>query len=671
MRRLLLAVAVFLTATATPTFAGYLILRVLLAGGDGVPGPGGAGQPVGPGGPMAPPGGATPGVAEVDPSRSVVIVIPLETEFLEAKLDPKKNFHPENNPKYRKIEFQQYGQKYSASLFVDNTTIQFFDELSATPGVKKTRATEVREKYQSWVRTKSEPKVLFDAIELALQYGQVKDALLYADELVVVAAEKKFALPERDVKPFVAAWGAMQKAVTDRANQPSDAETWKIRLDAKNVRPTKHYAIISWDAPTAELDRRATQLDDNFAAFYLWHATRGVVLPVPSKPLVAVLAPDPAKIHELHKALDGLPRTDAFFAPDHNLLVLSPVRMDDIGQTFLRQNQQVFVKGFNREQLLTGTLPALDATEQNGSRPDDVARAATLAAVEKLVLDEADIAAVSREGNRQLMYVSGVLPKHVTLPNWLTNGAVNFFTRPRGPAYVTVGDDDKPNMHVALTTGYGGPNYVHHRYFRDLTAKKELPASSDRLLENVLGDVYFNGIKNGDDPDPAPPSKKAKQPAAVGMGGDGGGQPMPPMVGGATPPTDQEDPAITLRKKQNRLEIKAHATSWALYYYLAKSQPEQLKRYVAELNKLPRDLPIDGRTAYAVFIRVFKLSATDDGPADPAALKKFADEWLAYIGTVQQAGHDVPLPVVEAPKPVGPGGIPGGPKLPGSGSPRG
>lgn len=255
---------------------------------------------------------------------------------------------------------------------------------------------------------------------------------------------------------------------------------------------------------------------------------------------------------------------------------------------------------------------------------------------------------------------------------------MNFYTRPRGPAYVTVGDDDKPYMSVALTTGYGVPNYVLQRDFRDLAVKKELPADPARLLENVLGDVYFSGIKTGDDPDPAPPAKPKKPPAVGGMGVVGGMAPMPPgmapmppgmrdggMPGVGTPfPSDQEDPAIALRKKQQRLAIKANATSWALYYYLTKYKPAELKEYIAELNKLPRDLPIDGGTASAVFVRVFKLS-TANGAADPVEFKRFAAVWYDTVLTVPLACHDVPLSIPAATKPLMGGmGVPPGPGIP-------
>jgi hypothetical protein len=738
MKRFLLALTVFLTATVTPAFSGYIIIRVLLEGGSGgttggggdkglpplgIPdagmgapkggpppmpggGPGPGGMPPGPGGPAT-------ASAEIDHSRSVVVVVPLEADFLKQTLDLKSA--GDQNPIFNKFNVYHYGKRYRISLFADTTSIQLYSELLDKPKAKESRNTEMRAKYNQWLRTKTDPQLLYDALVLALESGYIReqgtprdlngrrDALAFAKELLAFAADKK-GLPPR-VERFVTAWEKMEKAVLAPAAPSGDGEQWKFTLNATEVRTEGHYAVVYWDkeTPESEVARRSVQLNDNFAAYFLHHATRGVALPVPNKPLVAVIAKQGQAVHGLRYALDGLPiQADAFFAPDHDVLVLSPERMDNVGQTFIGQAHKVFVKGLDRAPLLDGQVPTLDWTGQKGARHYDVARASTMALVEKLVIDEAEIAAVSREGSRQLMFATGNLPKHVTLPNWLTNGAANVFSRPRGPAYVTVGEKETPFMHVAFSTGYGVPNYVLHRYFRDLDVKKELNADRARLLQNVLADAYFNGIKAGDDPDPAPPSKPKPGggPPKVGPGGGsplipgggpgpigsppgtgggpppmpGGGPGPPPMPGGGpgpgigqSPSEDGDDPVVVQRKKRERLTIKAQATSWALYYFLANEKPALLEKYIRELNKLPRDLPIDGRTAQGVFVRVFDLAATPGGAADPERMKKFAKDWFDYMNTVPPAGFDVPLIVPEpttTPNPNGPGGGPGPPPMP-------
>ncbi len=717
MRRVLLTAAVLLTVAASPGLAGYIILRVVLDGGaggapSGVPAPG----PMGPMGPMSStgprvggPGGPNPfdgglssgpGVpgaptgVEGDPARSIVVVVPIETDLVEGLLDTKRPFNSNTNPRYRKFSVPLHGTTLRASLFVDSTRIQLYDQLLTVPAPKKTRLTLMRDKYAAWARDKKDPQLLYDALVLALEAGHIRDtmapkdgardAVAFATELLAVATEKKLSLP-RDAQAFVTAWGAVSKAVLGPATAPGEGTEWQERLLAKANRTEGHYTLVSWDSSEVELRRRSRQLNDHFIAFYLLHATRGVALPVPAKPLVAVLAEQAADVRRLRTVLDVLPgTTDAYYAPDHRILLLAPERLDDVGRTFVRQNQQALSKGLIRDEILAGNAPAdIDATGTKGPRPDDVARYSTLALIEKLMAEEAEVAAISREGSRQLLFATGELPANVTLPEWFANGTVNYFTRPRGPAFVRVGDDDKPYMSVALGTGYGLPNYVLQRAMRDLQEHKELNADRAKVLENVLTDAYFNGLKDALDPDPAPPKKKVQPKGPVGPGpmgpgpmGPGGGglgrddtpgMPGVPGVPGApgAPTTGAtEDPVVAQRKARERLALKAQATAWSLYYFLARAKQAELSAYVAELNKLPRDLPVDGRTSLAAFVRAFKLSSAPDGPADPALLKKLAAEWFDYMTTVPPASVDIPIVAPEPPK-AGTGPMGSNPMVPG------
>jgi len=750
MKRAVLALAVLLTATASPAFAGYLIIRVLLEGGSGSGGSGGfdpsyypgAGSPDGydPDGergsrpmgslPPAPkgPGPSGPGPSipfgpgpgtttttttpAIDHTRSIVIVVPLTTKLQKQVLDPARVHHDFANPYYNKFPLDYHGQKYKVSLFVDSTSIQLYTDLLGTPGPAQHKGTELLAKYDSWSRKKEDPQLLYAAMIMALENGFVKEALAYGNELLAVANEKKLPLSQ-DAQRFVDAWAKMGPKVNARPTKAIDTETWRLTLDATEVIPTRHYSLLIWDNPQAEYSRRARQLDEHFDAFFLWHATQGVVLPVPDHPLLVVLAKRESDMRKHFSALDGMSGLrDAFYSSNNGVLVLSPEPRDPVPFTFVRQNHQIFVKGLNRNQLLTGVIPKFDFNDPRGIRPDDVARATTLALVEKMAIDDVETAAVSREGTRQLLHATGLLPGHVVLPAWLTNGSVNFFMRPSAPAYITIGEAEKPHMRVALTTGYGVPNYVLQRYFHDMLDKSELspiipPGSkkatgidSARLLENILTDAYFAGIKDGIDPDPSlPPKPKKPAPGTAVLPGPGGTDPgpvapgpgpirpggpgptMPPGAAGEGSgypgyqgilPPDFEDPIITRRKKRDRLTLKAQATSWALYYYLATSnQAGDLRRYFDELNQLPRDLPIDGKTALAVFVRVFKLSDTEGGPPNPEKMKAFADAWLRYMQTIPKAyAGDIPL-VVPEPKKVEPGTVPGGMPPGGIGMPPG
>jgi hypothetical protein len=650
------------------------------------------------------PAGAGGAGAPIDHTRAIVVMVPLDAGLLHGKLDPSRPLNELTNPDYRKLMAPYYGRTLKGSLFVDSSSIQLYQDLIAHPGPKVTMGTQLRDKYAAWDRGKTDTRALYAGLLLALESGFIRetvaakdgtfppDAMRIAQDLLTAAADKKEMTAE--ATRFVTAWGKIADALKRGATQPTDAELWKARLassDDVKVRTNGFYSVIAWDSPEDEINRRLKQLNDNLYAHYLLAAVRGIDLPVPSKPFVVVLAPDGKRFNGFRPALDGLPsQTDGYYSPEHDLLVLAPQMMDPVGLSFLSQNQRHFVKGFSRDRLLNGEIPKLDAQGVNGPKPEEVARASTLAFVEKLAVDDAEIAAVSREGTRQLLFATGELPRHVTLPNWLTQGALNSYTRPHGPAYVTIGAEHKPYMTVAFSTGYGVPNYVLHRYFKEMGDEfhKELNPSPAKMLELVLTDAYFTGLKDAIDPDPPSPIKKktpeAPRPMAGGAGGAGEGpMPMGPMPagpagfglpfgpGGGGPAAEEVDPVALQRKKRERLSIKAQATAWALYYYLAKEKPAELKEYIAELNKLPRDLPIDGRTSYAAFIRVFKLSSTENGPADPKLMEQFAKKWLDDMSYVTSRGLDVPLVIPEPPKGqvVGPMGIPmpGGPRQPGQG----
>jgi hypothetical protein len=107
---------------------------------------------------------------------------------------------------------------------------------------------------------------------------------------------------------------------------------------------------------------------------------------------------------------------------------------------------------------------------------------------------------------------------------------------------------------------------------------------------------------------------------------------------------------------------KAQATSWALYYYLAKTNAAGLRRYLDELNRLPRDLPLDEKAALDVFARAFNLTTAAKPEDGKSTLREFAEAWVGTINGLTPAGLDIPLhepsPQPTNPnQPMGPGGI--------------
>src|SRR5205807_1846952 len=110
---------------------------------------------------------------------------------------------------------------------------------------------------------------------------------------------------------------------------------------------------------------------------YLLNAVRGISLPVPESPLIAILAKSTGDVRKLFASLDGLPLVaDGFYSSDHGIVVLAPERLDGISQTFSRQIQDMFRQGVSRKMLLDGLGPKIDPSgmQKDSKKPEDVAR---------------------------------------------------------------------------------------------------------------------------------------------------------------------------------------------------------------------------------------------------------------------------------------------------------
>jgi hypothetical protein len=576
-----------------------------------------------PGGGM---GSGTSGSGTGDPSRSVVVVVPFTQKF------GTRPFYKKGAGGHR-WDLGLTHPLGSTNLLVDNTSIEIYPDFVRRPGETQTVPSSIRFKHQSWSRS-NDAQVLFDLINEALENGMVADAVQWSDELLTVVDEKKVKTSP-PVDRFATAYRKVQKPLREPPGQPSDAAEWKARLDPSGnetqVQTRGHYSLLFWDSGKAEVDRRFAQLDDNFKAFFLWHATRGVALTVPTKPLVAVLPKSGQEVRRIAYAIDGaFTGADAFYAPAYDLLVLSPERLDGIGVTFQKQSQQVY-QGVGRQTLINGEGPVLTPTvpgvpaAPNSKKPEEVARMQTWAMVDRYLEEEAEISGVSREATRQLYYATGLMPRHVVLPEWLSNGSVSFFHRPKGPVF-TRKDDKKYYMTVALTTGYGVPNYVMHKHWINLSDRKELNPDPAALLRNVVTDAYFDAARDasGNDIDPPPPVKPVV---------------LPPGV----PPPPPENPYVLQRRKRDMIYYKAHASAWALYYYLARNNPAGLERYFSELNRLPRDLPLDAGTRLASFARAFELADPKTGAIDADKFANFARGWVGSMQNVPAVGVEVKL----------------------------
>jgi hypothetical protein len=196
------------------------------------------------------------------------------------------------------------------------------------------------------------------------------------------------------------------------------------------------------------------------------------------------------------------------------------------------------------------------------------------------------------------------------------------------------------------------------KHFRDMPTRKEMTTDAPTLLRNVLTDAYFRAMTDGEELDAPPASARPTPAVAPAPAGPAG-----PGAPAAAQPED--DPLAEQAERAERMSVKAQATAWALFYYLYRERPDEFRKYAAELDRLPRDLPVDERTAVEVFARAFTLSTGPTPEPGKTSFKEFADAWVERVMGTTPAGVDVTL---KPPPPPGSTPMPGTP--PGRPMPR-
>ena len=683
---------------AAPMFPGGGLQPPRPGGIPGAPMPGGGPGPMFPGG-MPMPGGmpGSSGAVSRD-ERSVFALVPVKSVAL-GVVYAGKPLNRNTNPSSYWAN-HEYGRSL---LFDDRVNVQIYS-------IKDTVEREIKKRHTEWAKDRKLDGLL-DIISYALSTDHVELALAYASEF-----EKAYD-PKRDAPPRIAQFAKaiveMRPKFEEALVTPPEAEEWRKRLKANGIADDKHYALIHFGEQSVgaeTINRRLTQLERNFKAFYLWHAVQGKTLKFPQKRLVVVLANRSTDVEELRPKLDGTPiLSDSFYSPAHNIVVLSPLRLDEAGKSFAEIAKAKYQDGWNREELLKGKSPLVKDGDFS-----ELFRTMTYALVDRALEEEASEAAITREGSRQLYSTLEILPKHVILPKWIDNGIGNLLHKPKNAGVVKTAAGKNATA-VGILAGYGAANFVLLREWRDLWAKKELSSPPKDILLNVLTDRYFDAVRTGIDIDPppattapggnggfgmppggiVPPGGKmgalldpfrmkgaeaqVPRPGGPGPGGPGrppgpGGPMFPggPMgPGGFGPggfgPGGSLDSAPDKAMVRAKLESKAQVTSWALMYYLAKTNTPALHRFFAELDKLPRDMRIDSKVIVELFARSFNMMNADLSAIDENAFKTFATDWIAFTNAIAPSWRDIELrSSSEDPGQGGLGGIGGGPPGPGN-----
>jgi hypothetical protein len=564
-------------------------------GGMGLGGPGGAGVGGGPGGGMGLGGGGGLGTeVKFDTYESYVMVA---VELLDNKPIPN--------------EFLSIGQWHTpwghTAAFNDGVNI-ILDHLSQ----KTPRRLFTDQKAKFTIKKDRDANDFISMAEFALAHGMVPEATWALDELV----KNMPANANEKVKSTIARYKEVDAALKKPAAAGSAVDDWRKRLPNYNPANSDHYVIFyaeqTKETPP-EVQRRLDLLEQNMRAFYTWFAINDIALKVPEEKLVAVIVPDPTTFKLQRTALDAPPTVDdGFFAPRDNVAVFAAQRMDEGYQIFSKMMTESVWKRFPRRDLLLSGKDAPAQMKREKGWKEEFRRFQTLALVDKALEHEAEIAAVSHEGTRQLTIAANLLPRTLATPQWISFGFASLFDTPKGPYPGATGA-----AKVAFWQVYGAPNWAYLAPFRIWLKSKDPLAKLDEpavALKRTITDYYFQSARKdvSTDIDPSLTESERKR-------------------------KEKE-----LARAKEEL-LRARSQAWALTYYLAQNRMADLQAYFQELSKLPRDLELDEQTMLLTFARAFKLTNADGNTVDESKLTVLANNWFAKIeGTeVPMRDHDI------------------------------
>jgi ribosomal protein S6 len=581
------------------------------------PGPGGVGIPGGSG----MPGGNNPfgpsGESDEDTFETYVLAV----------VEVSPTLHDNE-----KLNMKQYIHKWGyTKAYNDNATIQTF-LVKATSLKKRFMDERIRAEKQN------ADAILAGPATFALAHGMVEECIEVLEEVA-----KKPELSDH-AKKVIDAYNQV-KANLARATGAGDAvNAWKGRLpDYKVIFSNEgHYALFyNSSEPTAppEVERRLALLERNMKAFYLWFILKGKAMPVPADKLVAIQVNSADDFKIQRNALGDVQLvSDGFFAPRDNVVVFSTQRTDEAYGMFVQQTQTYWAHGWKREDLLKGREAPEGAKKEAGSKKElmqrDLPRMQTLALLEKALEEEAELAAVSHEGSRQLTVASGLISRVVEMPDWVGFGIGSLFETPKGPF---VGVDGAAQ--VAFWPTYGAPDWAYIRQWKkwakatdDATKLEDAPVALKKTVQDIYAHEARLPVSMEIDPKLSP-SERAKK-----------------------------EKELTRAKEE---VTRARAYAWSLTYYLAKYHLDELLGYFKNMDSLPPDLELDGRTLLLTFARSFKLTSAA-GDVDEEALSNLAKDWYKQMANEKSPGTDIHL---DAPKPKpkdqNQPGFPGAPGMPG------
>lgn len=438
------------------------------------------------------------------------------------------------------------------------------------------------EKFKTALNEKASASDYLSVAEWALEHGLVDKFPTVMDKVVEGDKGHSAAVAYLKIK------ADLERKVGD---DPSVA-SWRGKLlPGYKVTETPHYLIVhnSANDTAVEIKTHADHLENAFRGFYYWFALRGIALTVPQNRQVVVLTSKTSDFEQLRKILTSGPIVvDGFFARREILPVMHSQRQDDPYKALNTFWDNWKGKGYDRFELLHGGnngMPksGIPANAKVGISAGDaaslvqVAEAQMLSLMLKALEQEAELATVSHEASRQLLFASGLLPRNVAVPEWLLFGVGSFFETPLQSPWPTI----------------GAPSPYYLPRWRELKSKEPAQGGLEKTaldtLRKVVTDSYFRSL---------PSEGKAEKGRIY---------------------------EAALRK--------ARTVSWSLAYFLTQKHLDGLRQYFVELSKMPRDIELDDKILLGCFARAFGC-VNANNKVDNAKLKTLANEWYGYWQSV-------------------------------------
>lgn len=496
------------------------------------------------------------------------------------------------------------GAKTGAHLF-DHTwgkDGRFVDTPTLTPGIikyiiinKDSPLREYERTFRKELLATKDPRKLIHAATWALQHGwsrRENEPGLINQFHGVMEDLRKLDPKHPAVANYLRVQAALRKPPA--ADDPA-AKSLMAELSGKYQYHTitgnsAFYVALTNQQPNFDGDtkRRLNRLHESMESFYYWFALNDQ-LPQPALPRYRQLLIVPNSVEEFYAkhALWGSPAFsgDGLTPRRDNIILMSSRPVDDIYRVFSGNNQELCKKlQLPQDWFVKGTI------WEQGSIIDgrdifNVAFTQTLTLVQKAIEEEAELATLTREGARQLLFASDILPRHVHTPDWIAEGMASYFETSPGALYRGIGLPSWSNL-------------VSLKYFR-IAKKLEKPAD---ILANVITDRYFRNAQKtlGD---------------LIEMG--------------------DNDNKLSEQLREE-LEL-ANSTSWAFAYFMIERRrdPQRLLRYCQELSALPRDMELDDRALEACFAKVFDMpDPSNPARVDRAKFGALADAWFAEMSGV-------------------------------------